>query len=114
MHALTGGGRCAASSPPAASSTRTTPCNQLHGRADPGIGSALREAMESDRKRARYVHGKIYVHGNIAEYPIPVLADAPRIEVTLLEEDRRGEPARYPGARGAGDVGTNAAIAAAS
>jgi xanthine dehydrogenase YagR molybdenum-binding subunit len=49
-----------------------------------GISSALHEATEIDRKRARYVND------NLADYLVPVNADIAQLEVILVpEEDTR-------------------------
>lgn len=80
--------------------------SQLMGGLIWGIGSALHEATEIDHRTARYVND------NIAEYLVAVNADAPRVEVLLLEEeDREVNPLGIKGLGELGNVGTNAAIA---
>jgi xanthine dehydrogenase YagR molybdenum-binding subunit len=44
-----------------------------------GIGSALHEATEIDRRSARYVND------NLGEYLIPVNADVPSVEVIMIK-----------------------------
>jgi xanthine dehydrogenase YagR molybdenum-binding subunit len=71
-----------------------------------GIGSALHEETELDERAARYLND------NIAEYLIPVNADAPEVEVILLpEEDDKVNPVGIKGLGELGNVGTAAAIA---
>ncbi|MBK1658310.1 xanthine dehydrogenase family protein molybdopterin-binding subunit [Paracraurococcus ruber] len=79
--------------------------SQLMGGLIWGIGSALHEATEMDRKRARYVND------NIAEYLIPVNADVPKLDVLVLEEEDKATPLGIKGLGELGNVGTNAAIA---
>ena len=81
--------------------------SQLMGGLIWGIGSALHEATEIDRRNARYVND------NLAEYLIPVNADVPEVEVILFaeEEDRQVNPLGIKGLGELGNVGTNAAIA---
>ncbi|GGC39491.1 xanthine dehydrogenase [Siccirubricoccus deserti] len=80
--------------------------SQLMGGLIWGIGSALHEETEIDHGRARYVND------NILEYLIPVNADAPKVEVMLLEETDTGvNPLGIKGLGELGNVGTNAAIA---
>jgi xanthine dehydrogenase YagR molybdenum-binding subunit len=73
-----------------------------------GLGSALHEETEIDRRTARYVNA------NIAEYLIPVNADIGSVEVILVPEvDTEINPA---GAKGIGEIGivdTAAAVASA-
>jgi xanthine dehydrogenase YagR molybdenum-binding subunit len=71
-----------------------------------GISSALHEATEIDRKRARYVND------NLADYLIPVNADIQQLEVILVpEEDDKVNPAGVKGIGELGNVGTAAAVA---
>jgi xanthine dehydrogenase YagR molybdenum-binding subunit len=71
-----------------------------------GISSALHEATEIDRKRARYVND------NFADYLIPVNADIQQIEVIIVpEEDDKVNPAGVKGIGELANVGTAAAIA---
>jgi xanthine dehydrogenase YagR molybdenum-binding subunit len=80
--------------------------SQLMGGLIWGIGSALHEATEIDRGRARYVND------NIAEYLIPVNADAPQVDVIFVDEaDRQVNELGIKGLGELGNVGTNAAIA---
>ncbi|WP_207802803.1 xanthine dehydrogenase family protein molybdopterin-binding subunit [Roseicella frigidaeris] len=80
--------------------------SQLMGGLIWGIGSALHEATEIDRRTARYVND------NIAEYLIPVNADVPQVEVLFVEEEERtANPLGIKGLGELGNVGTNAAIA---
>ena len=79
--------------------------SQLMGGLIWGMSSALLEATEIDARNARYVND------NLADYLLPVNADAPAVEVILLsEQDDHISPS---GAKGLGElanVGTNAAI----
>ena len=85
--------------------TRTTR-SQLMGGMIWGISSALHEATEIDRERARYVNT------NLADYRVPVNADAAEVEVILVpEEDRHVNPAGVKGLGELANVGTAAAIA---
>ena len=71
-----------------------------------GIGSALHEATEIDRGRARYVND------NLADYLIPVNADIEQLEVIMVpEEDHDVNPAGVKGIGELANVGTAAAIA---
>jgi xanthine dehydrogenase YagR molybdenum-binding subunit len=71
-----------------------------------GISSALHEATEIDRSRARYVND------NLADYLIPVNADVDQLEVILVpEEDDEVNPAGVKGIGELANVGTAAAIA---
>jgi xanthine dehydrogenase YagR molybdenum-binding subunit len=71
-----------------------------------GISSALHEATEIDRKRARYVND------NLADYLVPVNADIEQLEVILVpEEDDKVNPAGVKGIGEVANVGTAAAIA---
>lgn len=70
-----------------------------------GIGSALHEATEIDRKRARYVND------NLADYLIPVNADLEQMEIILVpEQDSFVNPADVKGLGELANVGTAAAI----
>lgn len=80
--------------------------SQLMGGMIWGIGSALHEHTEIDKREARYMND------NLAEYLIPVNADIVRVDVILVPEvDNDVNPA---GAKGIGElanVGTAAAVA---
>ncbi len=80
--------------------------SQLMGGMIWGIGSALHEHTEIDKREARYMND------NLAEYLIPVNADIRQVDVILIPEvDTEVNPA---GAKGIGElanVGTAAAIA---
>jgi xanthine dehydrogenase YagR molybdenum-binding subunit len=70
-----------------------------------GISSALHEATEMDRKRARYIND------NLADYLMPVNADIGVIDVTILSEtDNQLNPAGIKGIGELGNVGTAAAV----
>jgi xanthine dehydrogenase YagR molybdenum-binding subunit len=70
-----------------------------------GIGSALHEATEIDKKRARYVND------NLADYLVPVNADIDKIEVIMVpEEDSEVNPLGIKGLGELANVGTAAAI----
>lgn len=80
--------------------------SQLMGGILWGISSALLEATEIDPHTARYVNR------DLAEYLVPVCADAGAIEVLLLpEEDPDVNPAGVKGLGELGNVGTAAAVA---
>ncbi|MBO0713004.1 MAG: xanthine dehydrogenase family protein molybdopterin-binding subunit, partial [Acetobacteraceae bacterium] len=71
-----------------------------------GISSALHEATEIDRKRARYVND------NLADYLVPVNADIERLDVILVaESDDKVNPAGVKGIGELANVGTAAAVA---
>jgi len=71
-----------------------------------GVSSALHEATEIDRQRARYVND------NLADYRIPVNADIDEVEVILVPEiDEDVNPAGIKGLGELANVGTAAAIA---
>lgn len=73
-----------------------------------GIGSALHEATEIERRSARYTNK------NIAEYLIPVNADVPHIEAIIVpEEDDEVNPMGVKGIGELSNIGTAAAIASA-
>ena len=80
--------------------------SQLMGGLIWGIGSALHEHTEIDKREARYMND------NLAEYLIPVNADIRQVDVILVPEvDNDVNPA---GAKGIGElanVGTAAAVA---
>lgn len=80
--------------------------SQLMGGMIWGIGSALHEHTEIDKREARYMND------NLAEYLIPVNADIRQVDVILVPEvDSEVNPA---GAKGIGElanVGTAAAVA---
>ncbi|MCB1883945.1 MAG: xanthine dehydrogenase family protein molybdopterin-binding subunit [Geminicoccaceae bacterium] len=85
---------------------RMTAGSQVLGGMVWGVGSALHEQTEIDRRYARYVND------NIAEYLVPVNADIVHQEIEFLEEDD-GE-VNLAGVKGLGElgnVGTNAAVA---
>jgi len=71
-----------------------------------GISSALHEATEIDKARARYVND------NLADYLVPVNADIDQVEVILIpEEDHEVNPAGVKGIGELANVGTAAAVA---
>lgn len=79
--------------------------SQLMGGMIWGISSALFDATEMDRKRARYVND------NLADYLVPVNADIGTIDVSILSEtDNKINPAGIKGLGELGNVGTAAAI----
>ena len=79
--------------------------SQLMGGLIWGMSSALFEATEIDERYARYVHD------NLADYLLPVIADTPDVEVLLLSEtDELIDPAGVKGLGELGNVGTNAAV----
>jgi xanthine dehydrogenase YagR molybdenum-binding subunit len=80
--------------------------SQLMGGMIWGISSALHEATEIDRERARYVND------NLADYRVPVNADVADVEVILVpEEDRDINPVGVKGLGELANVGTAAAVA---
>jgi xanthine dehydrogenase YagR molybdenum-binding subunit len=80
--------------------------SQLMGGMIWGISSALHEATELDRKRARYVND------NLADYLVPVNADIKEVDVILVPEiDREVNPAGVKGLGELANVGTAAAVA---
>jgi len=80
--------------------------SQLMGGLIWGVSSALHEATEIDRVRARYTNT------DLAEYLIPVNADIETAEVILIpEEDRQVNDLGIKGLGELGNVGTNAAVA---
>jgi xanthine dehydrogenase YagR molybdenum-binding subunit len=79
--------------------------SQLMGGLIWGMSSALLESTELDERYARYVND------NLADYLVPVNADAPRVEVILIsEQDDHINPAGVKGLGELANVGTNAAI----
>jgi len=71
-----------------------------------GIASALHEATEIDRERARYIND------NLADYLLPVNADIQQLEVILVpEHDDIVNPAGVKGIGELANVGTAAAVA---
>jgi len=71
-----------------------------------GISSALHEATEIDRERARYVND------NFADYLVPVNADIQQLDVILVpEHDDIVNPAGVKGIGELANVGTAAAVA---
>lgn len=71
-----------------------------------GIGAALLEKTEIDKRYARYVNN------NISEYHVPVNADVRRVEVIMVPEpDKAVNPLGVKGIGEIGIVGVNAAIA---
>ncbi|HZD26226.1 MAG TPA: molybdopterin cofactor-binding domain-containing protein, partial [Alphaproteobacteria bacterium] len=80
--------------------------SQLMGGMIWGVGCALHEATEIDRRVARYVNR------DLKDYLVPVNADVGELEVLLLpEEDNEVNPAGVKGLGELGNVGTAAAIA---
>lgn len=76
---------------------KKTGINQLHGGITWGIGFALTEATEIDTTYGRTVNE------NLGEYHVPVNADVPMIDVTVLDiPDTKFSP---QGARGIGEIG---------
>jgi xanthine dehydrogenase YagR molybdenum-binding subunit len=80
--------------------------SQLMGGLIWGVSSAVHEATEIDRRRARYYNT------DLAEYLIPVNADVDETEVMLIpEEDHLVNDLGIKGLGELGNVGTNAAVA---
>ena len=80
--------------------------SQLMGGMIWGIGSALHEHTEIDKREARYMND------NLAEYLIPVNADIVQVDVILVPEvDNHINPAGAKGIGELGNVGTAAAVA---
>lgn len=80
--------------------------SQLLGGMIWGIGSALHEATEIDRRTARYVNR------DLQDYLVPVNADIGEVDVIFVpEEDDTVNPAGVKGLGELGNVGTAAAIA---
>jgi xanthine dehydrogenase YagR molybdenum-binding subunit len=83
-----------------------TAYSQYMGGAIWGVSSALHEATEIDRRRARYVND------NLADYLVPVNADIGELDVILVEEaDDKVNPLGVKGIGEIGIVGMNAAVA---
>ncbi len=79
--------------------------SQLMGGLIWGMSAALMEATELDERDARYVND------NLADYLLPVNADAPNVDVILVSEtDEHIGPAGTKGLGELGNVGTNAAV----
>lgn len=79
--------------------------SQLMGGMIWGLGSALHEATEIDKREARYIND------NFADYLIPVNADVPQIDVILVSEfDKDVNPAGIKGLGELANVGTAAAV----
>ncbi|RWP79923.1 xanthine dehydrogenase family protein molybdopterin-binding subunit [Mesorhizobium sp.] len=82
--------------------------SQLMGGMIWGIGQALHEATEIDRRHARYVNR------DLQDYLVPVNADIKQLEVILVPEvDHAVNPAGVKGLGELGNVGTAAAVASA-
>ena len=80
--------------------------SQLMGGMIWGIGSALHEFTEIDKREARYMND------NLAQYLIPVNADIRQVDVIMVPEvDTEANPAGAKGLGELGNVGTAAAIA---
>lgn len=80
--------------------------SQLMGGMIWGIGQALHEATEIDRRHARYVNR------DLQDYLVPVNADIKEVEVILVPEvDHEVNPAGVKGLGELGNVGTAAAVA---
>ncbi|MER9328454.1 xanthine dehydrogenase family protein molybdopterin-binding subunit [Mesorhizobium sp. M0488] len=82
--------------------------SQLMGGMIWGIGQALHEATEIDRRDARYVNR------DLQDYLVPVNADIKQVDVILVPEvDPDVNPAGVKGLGELGNVGTAAAVASA-
>jgi xanthine dehydrogenase YagR molybdenum-binding subunit len=80
--------------------------SQFMGGAIWGVSSALFEATELDQRSARYINK------NLADYLIPVNADAPVIDIIMVaEQDERVNELGIKGIGEIGIVGMNAAVA---
>ncbi len=80
--------------------------SQLAGGQIWGVGAALLEATELDRKTARYVND------NLAEYHVPVNADIGEVKTLMLDEqDDLVNPLGIKGVGELGITGVNAALA---
>lgn len=80
--------------------------SQLQGGMVFGIGSALYEATEIDRRLGRYVNT------NLADYLLPTQADVPDLQPILIaDEDHHVNPLGLKGLGELGLIGVNAAIA---
>ena len=83
-----------------------TAYSQLMGGAIWGLSSALHEETELDLPHARYIND------NLADYLVPVNADAPSVEIIMVPE--HDEAVNLLGVKGIGEigiVGMNAAVA---
>ena len=79
--------------------------SQLMGGMIWGIGSALHEETEIDRRAARYVNA------NLADYLVPVNADIGQVDVIMIpEDDKLVNPIGVKGIGEIGIVGTAAAL----
>jgi len=79
--------------------------SQLMGGMIWGIGSALHEATEIDKRNARYVND------NLADYMVPVNADVEEVKIILVpEEDHDVNPVGIKGLGELANVGTAAAV----
>lgn len=82
--------------------------SQLMGGMIWGIGQALHEATEIDRRDARYVNR------DLQDYLVPVNADIKQVDIILVPEvDPDVNPAGVKGLGELGNVGTAAAVASA-
>lgn len=82
--------------------------SQLMGGIIWGVGQALHETTEIDRRKARYVNR------DLQDYLVPVNADIKSVEVILVSEvDDKVNPAGVKGLGELGNVGTAAAVASA-
>ncbi|MER9654230.1 xanthine dehydrogenase family protein molybdopterin-binding subunit [Mesorhizobium sp. M0152] len=82
--------------------------SQLMGGMIWGVGQALHEATEIDRRDARYVNR------DLQDYLVPVNADIKQVDVILVPEvDPDVNPAGVKGLGELGNVGTAAAVASA-
>jgi xanthine dehydrogenase YagR molybdenum-binding subunit len=80
--------------------------SQLMGGMIWGVLSALFEATEIDREAARYINT------DLADYLLPVNADARQVEIVMLpEQDEQVDELGIKGLGELGNVGTNAAVA---
>ena len=71
-----------------------------------GLGQALLEVTELDRKRARYIND------NLSEYLVAVNADVPQVDIIMVPEvDQQVNPIGVKGIGELANVGTAAAIA---
>jgi xanthine dehydrogenase YagR molybdenum-binding subunit len=81
-----------------------TACNQIAGALVMGLGMALREQSVYDLR-----HGRV-VTDNLADYLVPVHADIPELDITLL--DRPDPLIGDYGAKGMGEIGVTGVAAA--
>jgi xanthine dehydrogenase YagR molybdenum-binding subunit len=80
--------------------------SQLMGGMIWGVGAALHEATEIDRRTARYTND------NLADYLIPVNADIQQVDVLFVPEtETQLNPMGIKGVGELGNVGMNAAVA---